>query len=120
MASAVAFMAWACAPAEPVSRSTITQYTGLELCADVDVRDLTTPQERDTVPGFSFHVELGMTPQCRQAFERQLAEMGCSATLTPAHGCHVEDASGHGRTRHHASIMVRPLSNGRYDLRVYQ
>jgi hypothetical protein len=108
-----------CAQAEPINPSFVREYTGLQLCQGATVRDLTTAEERDTTPGFTFHVELAMSPSCTPDFEQQLGTMGCPTPLSRA-GCGVQDTSKYGVTERHTSLSIHPTSEGRYDLRFYQ
>lgn len=108
-----------CARAESIDASFVREYTGLQLCPGAVVRDLTTVEERDTTPGFSFHVELVMDASCIAEFEQQLGVMGCPTPLS-AVGCYVQDASKHGLTERHTSLMIGPSSEGQFDLRFYQ
>lgn len=108
-----------CAQAEPVNASFVSEYTGLRLCPGAVVRDLTTTEQRETTPGFSFQVELAMNASCSAEFERQLRAMGCPTPLSTG-GCYVQDTSKYGVTARHTSLLIGPLSEGRYDLRFYQ
>lgn len=108
-----------CAQAEPVNASFVREYTGLRLCPGAVVRDLTTTEERDTTPGFSFHVELAMSASCSSEFEQQLGAMGCPTPLSTG-GCYVQDTSKYGVSERHTSLGIHPSSQGRYDLRFYQ
>lgn len=112
-------LAGGCARAEPVNASSVREYTGLRLCPGAVVRDLTATEQRDTTPGFSFHVELAMNASCTSEFERQLRAMGCPTPLSTG-GCYVQDASKYGVTERHTSISIHPSSAGRYNLRFYQ
>lgn len=109
-----------CSP-KPVTPNDVTRYTGVRLCDGAQVRDLTTPQERDTTPGYSFHVELLLPPTCEGAFEGQLAAFPASscAHMAPASPCSVDDASLGGATKKPTTIIATPLGGGRYDLRFY-
>jgi hypothetical protein len=119
LAVAFALLLASCS-APPVRASDITHYTGLTLCPGARVTDLTTPEERDTTPGFSFHVVLTLDRACEAQLIQQLAELSardCSPAWTRKNGCVVLDASVGGRTRKHTSVGVTPLGSGRYDLR---
>lgn len=108
----------ACASADPVTVRDINNYTGIVLCPAAAVRDLTTKEERDTTPGFSFHVTVGLTPDCAASFERQLATLSpteCTLERVRASGCFVQDA--YPTSTKHSSIMVHPLGGNRFDLR---
>lgn len=61
-----------CSP-KPLIPADVTRYTGIRLCDGAQVRDLTSRQERDVTPGYSFHVEVLLPPTCEGAFEEQLA-----------------------------------------------
>lgn len=110
-----------CAP-KPTTAADVTRYTSLRLCDGGAVRDLTTPEERDTAPGFSFHVDVVLPLACKEDFERQLATLAGSqcAHLAQGIGCFVEDASVRGATKKHTSVMARPLGGAHYDLRFYE
>ena len=108
-----------CAQAEPVDPAFLREYTGLRLCQGAVIRDLTTPAERDTTPGFSLHVQVTMNGTCISDFERQLSAMDCPTPLSSS-GCGVQDTSRYGVTRRHTSLTIHPMSEGRYDLRFYQ
>jgi hypothetical protein len=112
---AVAIAAGSCAQAEPVSVPDIEHYTGIKLCPDTVIRDLTTKEERNTFVGFSFHVELAMSAACRASFEEQLANMSSECAPLTVEGCFV-DASEIGP----ANITVHPISGGRYDVRFWE
>ena len=93
-------------------------YRSLRLCNGAVVRDLTTPEERDTTPGFSFHVDLALPPACKADFEKQLATLAGADCI--AADCFVEDTSVHGATKKHTTIMTRALGGTRYDLRFFE
>lgn len=118
---AVLMTATGCAP-KPTTAADVKQYTSLRLCNGAKVRDLTTPEERDTTPGFSFHVDLVLPPACKADFESQLATLGGGQCVHSAEGadCLVQDASVHGATKKHTSIMAKALGGARYDLRFYE
>jgi len=109
-----------CAP-KSITADDVRHYTSLRLCDGAKVRDLTTPEARDTVPGFSYHVDLVLPPACKADFESQLATLGGGQCAHSAEGldCFVEDASTHGTTKKHTSIMAKAQGGARYDLRFY-
>jgi hypothetical protein len=106
-----------CTP-KPMTAADVDKYTSLRLCNGTVVRDLTTPDERDATPGFSFHVDLALPPACRADFENQLATLAGADCI--AADCFVEDTSVHGATKKHTIIMTRALGGTRYDLRFYE
>lgn len=96
------------------------EYTGIDLCPSARVIDLTTAAERDTVPGFSFHVGLSLDRACDASFRRQLAAISppdCAATALRRHGCTILDVARHAGP--HATIIVVPADRGHYDMRFY-
>lgn len=108
----------ACSSDGPVTARTIQRYTGVELCPAATVRDLTSKEERDTTPGFSFHAAVELTPECTASFERQLAKLSpveCTPERVTQLGCFVQDA--YRASGRHTSIMVHPARNGRFDIR---
>jgi hypothetical protein len=110
----------ACSSASPVTAKDIQHYTGIELCPAAAVHDLTSKEERDTTPGFSFHVTLGVPSDCVASFERQLAKLSpseCSPERVLGPGCFVRDA--YPTAGKHTSIMVHRLGDNRFDLRFY-
>jgi hypothetical protein len=113
--------AFGCAP-QRATVADIARYTSLRLCNGTIVHDLTSPGERDTTPGFSFHVEVVLPPTCTADFERQIAMLGgdaCSAWPQRTE-CFVEDASTRGATKKHSTIMAKALGGAHYDLRFYE
>lgn len=111
----------ACSSANPVTKSDIKQYTGINLCPAVTIEDLTTTEERDTTPGFSFHVAIDMPPACTASFERQLAALSrdeCSSMRVRQSGCSMQAA--YPAAAEHTSTMIYPLSGNRFDLRFYE
>ena len=50
----------------------IKDFTGIELCPAAAVQDVTTKEERDTTPGFSFHVIVWLALKCAALFKRQV------------------------------------------------
>jgi len=77
-----------CAP-KATTAADVTRYTSLRLCDGGQVRDLTTPEERDTTPRFSFHVEVVLPPACKEDFEKQLATLAdgqCAHDALPLAG----------------------------------
>jgi hypothetical protein len=107
--------------ANPLTISDFKHYTGIALCPAARFRDVTTPEERDTTPGFSFHVKLGLSPKCAKDFERQLAALSppeCASNLLRPDGCHVEDAYAVAGV--HTSIIARPIATGEYDVRFWE
>jgi len=106
--------------ADPVTAVDIRHYTGLSLCEGAPVKDLTTRQERDTVPGFSYHVAFRLNASCEASFREQLAALptsGCHATGDLSRGCAVEDA--YPKADKHTAIMVTSLGSGQYEMRFY-
>jgi hypothetical protein len=95
----------------------IRHYTGLSLCQGADVRDLTTREEKETTPGYSYHVALTLDAGCEASFRKQLAELpgnNCNATGDLSRGCAVEDA--YPKAQKHTSITLRSLRPGQYDM----
>ena len=85
------------------------------------MKDLTTPEERDTVPGFSYHVALQLDATCEASFRRQLALLrssSCEAAADLSRGCFVQDA--YPRASEHTSIAVSSRGSGGYDMRFYE
>jgi len=120
-AVAVALALGACASSGPASSDDVEHYTGISLCPSTRVEDLTTEQERDTAPGFSYHVQLTMDRLCARDFELQLSRISqgaCTPDLLRSSGCSVQDASG--VTGKHVSISALVIGAGRYDVRFYQ
>ena len=105
-----------CSPSSDLKRE-----TGVELCPSANVQDLTTQEEQDTTPGFSRHLLLSLDPTCARDFERQLSAISprdCSIELLRNNGCAVMDTyTSSGR---HTSIIARPISPDKYDVRFYQ
>lgn len=110
-----------CAP-RPMDVSELRHYTGLKLCDGARVHDLSTRQERDTTPGFSFHVTLAMPQMCRSSFEGQVRRLagGNCASLSDRFACFVMDASASGTTHIHTSLAVQQTAGSEYDLRFYE
>lgn len=111
----------ACSTADPVTVRDFKRYTGVALCPAAQIRDLTTPEERDTTPGFSFHVRLKLNRTCAAAFERQLARVSpsdCASNLLRPHGCTVDDA--YAASGMHTSIATVPIAPGEYDVRFWE
>lgn len=110
-----------CSTADPVAVDDFRHYTGIALCPAARIRDLTTPDERDTTPGFSFHVRLQLNQECAASFERQLARLSppaCSSNLLRPNGCMVDDA--YAASGMHASIATVPITTGIYDVRFWE
>lgn len=106
--------------AAPVKSADVEHYTGILLCPSAVVRDLTTGEERNTTPGFSFHVEIVVKSACEASFRKQLAALptsGCAATANLSGGCFVKDAFP--KASKSTSIMVFASGEHRYDLRFY-
>ena len=117
------FLLCACSSAEkPVTHADIASYTGIRLCPGTKVKNLTSREESETVPGFSVHVVLSMPGDCRADFENKLSDLsdgGCA----PSGGrfsCAILDASKRGATKVHTSIVVGATRTGEYDLRFYE
>jgi hypothetical protein len=109
--------------AAPVNASDVKRYTGVRLCDAATVRDRTTPEERDTTPGFSFHVVLRMPAACQRDFEAQLAEIAgaeCPNWPHAQRACLILDASKRGSTKKHTTVNATALGGGLYDLRFYE
>ena len=107
--------------ADPVTNADVRHYTGLLLCPSTLVRDLTSNQERDTTPGFSFHVSIALDPSCETSFRNQLAGLaksGCTTDASLSRGCYVEDA--YPKAGEHTSIIVSKVGRRTYDMRFYQ
>lgn len=63
----------ACSRADrPITSADIKRYTGIQLCEAATIKDVTTPEETDTVPGFSYHVILTMPQHYQRSFEFQI------------------------------------------------
>lgn len=110
----------ACRSADPVTVLDIKDYTGVDLCPAAAVHDVTTKEERDTTPGFSFHVIVGLTPKCAASLEKQLVAISpteCTLEHVRGQGCFVKDA--YPTSAKHSSIMVHPVGRNRFDLRFY-
>ena len=110
----------ACSPT-PVTVADVRHYTGIGLCDAAGLKDLTTQQERDTVPGFSYHVALNLNATCEASFRRQLAQLptsSCYAAADLSGGCFVQDA--YPTASKHTSIVVTSLGSGRYDMSFYE
>jgi hypothetical protein len=109
-----------CLPAaDPGSnRSDFEKYTSLKLCPGDRLVDRTTSQERDTTPGFSFHIEVQLNRSCAAQFEHQLAILdptGCGPARLRATGCFIQDVWPHAKK--HTTLYVTPISASRYDVR---
>ena len=107
--------------ANPITTDDVRHDTGISLCQSTLVRDLTSSEERDTVPGFSFHVEFSLDSACESSFRKQLAELptsSCALTTDLSQACYVEDAFP--KAAEHTSIMVSALGRRTYDMRFYQ
>ena len=105
---------------QTVTASDIRHYTSIALCPTASVSDLTTQEERDTVPGFSFHVMLKMDAPCAISFERQLAAVApveCVRNRLHVAGCYA--IGNETKTAMHTTIVVRPTGKGLYDLRFF-
>jgi hypothetical protein len=106
--------------ADPGSVDGVHHYTGLALCDGTKVNDLTTPEERETVPGFSYHVAFRLDAACQASFRRQLAELpgnNCPANGDLSRGCSVQDA--YPKANKHTTITVTSLGSGQYDMRFF-
>lgn len=111
----------ACSTADPVTSRDFKRYTGVTLCPAAQIRDLTTPEERDTTPGFSFHVRLKLNRACAAAFERQLAEVSppaCASNLIRPYGCMIDDA--YPASGIHTTIATVAVAPSDYDVRIYE
>src|SRR3954464_5487930 len=96
----------ACSPT-PVTVADVRRYTGIGLCDAAGLKDLTTHEERETVPGFSYHVALQFDATCEASFRRQLALLpasSCDRTADLSRGCFVQDA--YPTASKHTSIAV--------------
>jgi len=111
----------ACSSATPVTKSGIERYTGIKLCPGATVHDLTTVEERDTTPGFSYHVTLDVPLSCAASFERQLAALShneCTPERLRRTGCFMQDV--YPAVEKRSSMMIGPLRANRFDLRFYE
>ena len=104
----------------PDGTAKLHDYTGISLCPGARVNDLTTPEEGNTYPSFSIHLELRSNAACDGDFRRALARTSpqeCSAAALRRHGCTIRDlARQPGR---HATMLVVPGARGEYDVRIY-
>lgn len=109
--------------ANPMMRADVSRYTGLQLCEATAVRDLTSREERDTTPGFSFHVQLDLPADCEAALAAQMARLEpahCGSWPKVSRICFIQDASIRGPAKKHTTIMAEALGGGRYDVRFYE
>ena len=121
LSSYAVFMGVSACSADPVTTADVRRYTGLSLCSSASVRDLTSNQERDTTPGYYFHVRIALDPTCDSSFRNQLAGLpksGCTTAASLNQGCYVEDA--YPKAAKHTSIMVSEVGRRTYDMRFYQ
>lgn len=105
-----------CSPSSDLKRETSIQF-----CPNAGVQDFTTPQERDTTPGFSYHLRLTLDPACARDFERQLSAISpkeCPIEWLRKNGCTVMDS--YAAAGKHTTIMAKPMSPGQYDVRFFQ
>ena len=97
----------------PDGTAQLQHYTGIALCPAARVRDLTTLEERNTYPGFSYHANLALNAACDTSFRQALARMSpqeCPASTLRRHGCTIRDlAHQPGR---HATMLVVPGEAG--------
>lgn len=110
-----------CGHPQPISAADVHHYTGLQLCPTAQVIDLTTPRERDTVPGFSYHIRLDLDRTCGSSLQTQLAKLWpseCPAAKLNADGCFIQDAWP--KAAKHTTIVMRPLGGNRFDLAFYE
>jgi hypothetical protein len=107
----------ACRWSGPITAEDVKHFTAIELCPAAGLQDLTSTQELDTWPGFSYHIKLTLDDRCEASYFRQLADLGCSPQQVRTVGCAVEDDP---KTEQHTSIMVSPLGSGHYDMRFYE
>jgi hypothetical protein len=106
---------------KPITASDIQAYTGVKLCPTDKILDKTTDQERDTTPGFSYRVELALDRKCIASFEAQLAGLSasqCTQARLRDSGCMIQDTFP--KTAKHATVVVHPLGDGRYDLAFFE
>lgn len=101
-------------------RAELKDRLGVELCRTARVTDLTTDAERNSYPGYSYHVSLQLDTACDSAFRQQLAELAppeCPVRTLRRHGCTIHDvARAAGR---HATVLVVPGRSGAYDVRFF-
>jgi hypothetical protein len=105
-----------CSPSSDLKRE-----TNIRLCPGAGVQDLTTQQERNTTPGFSYHLRLSLDPTCARDFERQLSSISpreCPIEWLRKNGCTVMDT--YAASGKHTTIMAKPISPDKYDVRFYQ
>jgi hypothetical protein len=110
-----------CSP-KPLGLADIEHYTGLRPCEGSVARDLTTNAERNTTPGFSFHVQLQVPPACTGPFEAQVRALPgahCGGWPQSARTCFVEDEPK-GRAQKHTNVAAHTLGGASYDLRLWE
>ncbi|WP_267382393.1 MULTISPECIES: hypothetical protein [unclassified Sphingomonas] len=101
--------------------SDIQRYTSIVLCPNARIQDLTTQDERDTTPGFSFHAKLKLDAACAMSFERQLALVApteCVRKRVHSGGCYA--LGKETKTASHTTIIARAIGSGVYDLRFFE
>ena len=111
----------ACSSDTVVGIADIKTNTGIDLCPNAIVTDVTTAEERSTTPGFSYHVELDLDQPCDVAFLTQLNTHWpheCSSDILKVNGCAILDTRPRSNKR--ATAIIRRLSEGSYDFRFYQ
>jgi hypothetical protein len=119
--SFLAFLALAACSARSTIVSDIRRYTNITLCPTAGVQILTTQEERDTTPGFSFHAKLKLDAACASSFERQLASVApteCVPKRVHFGSCYA--LGNETNTAMHTTIAVRSYGNGIYDLRFFE
>lgn len=105
----------------PFSQAEFEHYTGVELCAGDRVDDQSSLEERDTVPGFSYHLRVQLDRSCHRQFEDKVAALWpkeCEANRIKASGCQIQDAWPHAKK--HTSMSLTPLSPDHYDVRLWE
>ncbi|WP_150291604.1 hypothetical protein [Sphingobium estronivorans] len=116
--TAISFGLAACGTPQAVTQTEIKEYMGLEICRTAEVHDLTTPEERNTTPGFSYHIKLQFDPECADQFKRQLQRISpveCAMERVQVTGCWIQDAKP--QSGKHTSVAVHPLGATSFDVR---
>lgn len=110
----------ACSP-RSMTASDVQRYTDIELCPTAGIQDLTTQEERNTTPGFSFHAKLTLDAACAMSFERQLASVApveCVAKHVHSGGCYA--LGNETKTATHSTIIAKAIGSGVYDFRFFE
>jgi hypothetical protein len=105
----------------PLTPSGFHRFTGVELCTGDQLSDRSSDAERNTVPGFAFHVEVQLDRSCPSKFEDKLAMLApreCATDKVKSGGCYVKDAWPHATE--HTTVIVKPLTADRYEVRFWE